>query len=173
MCQFVENPERSVLCIGHISRQRLGDATTSLVPLVKRYEERLRLLYRSLAAEGYDTYIFTSWDRFDILAAMDLLKNKPGMIADYGLEYVYSMGIFEASRPFAPTPPPYMDYLDEVIVPQEDDDSLTTEELFNTILSEVSVVLYDNADHDSFVRAILDKAVSLGKRIIDINSCAD
>jgi hypothetical protein len=144
----------------------------ALARRVSFYEQRLRLLYRTLAAKGYDTYIFTSWDRFDILAAMDLFKNKPGMIADYGLEYVYSMGIFEASRPFAPTPPPYMDYLDEVIVPQEDDDSLTTEELFNTILSEVSVVLYDNADHDPFVRAIIDKAVSLGKRMIDIDSYA-
>ncbi len=91
------------------------------------------------------------------------------MITDYGLDFVYSMGIFEANRPCTPSFLP-SDFLDEVLMPREDDCFLTTEEVFDTVLSEVSAVLFDNADRDPFVRSILDKAVSLGKRMIDIDS---
>ena len=169
MSTYVENPEKSVLCIGHLSKERTSDSTTSFEKLVKWYKERLRFLFRSLSVEGYDTYIVTSWDRFTGLATFNLKKNKPEMIADYGLAFVYIMGIFEHSRPYS-TMLSRSKYIDEVLVPQEDDKFLTMDDVFDAILDDVTVVLFDNDDHDPFVQSILDKAVSMGKRMIDINS---
>ena len=167
--RYTEDPQKSVLCIGHLRPERANESAAPFGRPSRWYRERLRYLFRSLSAEGYNTYIVTSWDRFTALAMLSLRENKPAMITDYGLDFVYSMGIFEANRPCTPSFLP-SDFLDEVLMPREDDCFLTTEEVFDTVLSEVSAVLFDNADRDPFVRSILDKAVSLGKRMIDIDS---
>jgi hypothetical protein len=168
MCRFVENPRRSVLCVGHIGEERYGSMASAGTPL-KRYRERLRSLYHTLAAEGHDTYLFTTWGRFEALSAGTLQITKPELIKAYGLKYVFSMGVFDTRRPLTGLSPA-ADYLDEVLLPLEDDNDLTTEELFATVLSEVSAVIYDNNDHDPFVHATVVKAFALGKRMVDVNS---
>lgn len=161
MNRFVENPPKSVLCVGHISPKRHV--------WEEMYNERLLTIYRHLSSQGFNTYLITEWNKFTALAMQCLKRNKPDLIRDYGLEFVYSMGIFDVDRSAMPEPS-YHDVLDEVLVPQEDDDSLTSDEVLDTVLSEVSVVLFDNQDDDSFISSILYKARALGKRMIDVNS---
>jgi hypothetical protein len=79
------------------------------------------------------------------------------------------MGVFDTRRHLAGLPPA-ADYLDEVLLPQEDDKDLTIDELFDTVLSEVSAVIYDNNDHNPLVHSIVVKAFALGKRMVDVNS---
>jgi hypothetical protein len=137
--------------------------------LSKQYGDRLKSLYHTLAAERYYTYVFTAWSEFEVISAGTLQSIKSELRDNYGLELVYSMGIFELNRPFLEKPH-YHNFFDEVLIPQDDDESLTTEEVFDAVLTSVSVVLFDNSDHDPFIQTILDKAKSCGKRMIDVNA---
>ncbi len=171
MLQFVEDPQRSVLCVGYIGQKRIR-WFYSLRPLKKLmdfYRKRLGELYRNLSSEGYDTYVHMTWSRFDIIASEIRDENEQEMIAEYGLRFIYPMAVFLLCRPPIDNPS-YFVYFDGVVVPQEDDPFLTTDEVVDAVLSQVSVVLYDNKDNHPFVQSVLDKAVSLGKRMIDINS---
>lgn len=142
---------------------------TSDASAIEKYQEQLRLLYRSLAVEGYTTFIHTAWDVFETISAGMLQITKPGIIEDYGCSLIYSMAIFETSRTFL-RKPPYNNYFDEVLTPQEDEAGIKTDTIFTDILSNVSVVMFDNEEHDSFVQDILEQALLRGKRMININS---
>lgn len=163
MVNFVENPAKSVLCVGHISQSRYEDVTS-----MARYRTSLRSLYRTLSSEGIDTYLHIRWDLFDTVSASLLQTLKTELIADFRLPYVYLMGIFGNNAPFVETPP-YMAYFDESIFPQSDDVQLTEDGLIHDVLKNVHTVLFDSADGDPFVEAILDRASRQNKRLLDVN----
>lgn len=167
MSKYVINPGRSVLCIGHICEERYKRMISNGV-LLELYKERLRYLYRSLSVERYDTYIHTAWSRFEIISAGMLQIAKPEILNDFSHKYLYSMAILEQSRPFWETTP-HFNYFDDVLIPQDDTSDLTADDVFNDILSNVSVVLYDNDDHDPFVQFVLNKAHQSNMRMLDIN----
>lgn len=87
---------------------------------------------------------------------------------DFGNRFVYSMAVFEESRTFIANPPHY-NYFDGILLPQQDDPDVTPEDVLDDVLSNVSVVLFDNDERDPFVQAVLEKALHLGKRMININ----
>lgn len=163
MMHLVENPAKSVLCVGHISRSRYEDAAA-----MAHYRTRLRTLYRSLSSEGIDTYLHVRWDLFDTVSASLLWTVKAELIADYRLPYVFLMGVFGNDAPLVETPP-YTEYFDEVMFPQNDDARLTEDGLLHNVLNNVHTVLFDNADDDPFVRAILGRASRQNKRLLDVN----
>ena len=163
MMHLVENPAKSVLCVGHISRNRYEDAA-----LQKYYHTRLRTLYRSLSSEGIDTYLHVRWDLFDTVSASLLRTVKAELIADYRLPYIFLMGVFDNGAPLVETPP-YMEYFDEVMFPQNDDARLTEDGLLHDVLRNVHTVLFDHADDDPFVEAILGRASRRRKRLLDVN----
>ncbi|WP_141417681.1 hypothetical protein [Alistipes onderdonkii] len=166
MLRLIEDPDKSALCIGHISQGRY-EAMKSAPDVWHRYRCRFGSLFRDLAAEGIDTYLYSSWDFFDIVSADVLQKIKSDLIANFGCRYVYSMGVFETSRPILQTPL-CTDYFDEIIVPQQDDSRLTRNILFRDLLSNVSTVVYDNAEHDPFVQSVLDHARQRNKRLLEV-----
>lgn len=71
MVNFVENPAKSVLCVGHISQSRYEDVTS-----MARYRTNLRSLYRTLSSEGIDTYLHVRWSLFDTVSASLLQRSK-------------------------------------------------------------------------------------------------
>lgn len=170
MRKFVERPDKSVLCVGHISEERHKYMISFKTPL-ETYQDKLRLLYRSLSAEGYNTYIHTAWGIFEVISAGMLQIAKPGIIQDLGSDMVYSLAVFETGRTFLNTPP-YANYFDGILTPQQDEACITTDDIFNDVLSNVSVVLYDNDECDPFIQAVLEKALYLGKRLVNINAAA-
>lgn len=163
MMHLVESPAKSVLCVGHISRSRYEDTA-----IQEHYRTHLRTLYRTLSSEGIDTYLHIRWDLFDTVSASLLQTLKTELIADFRLPYVYLMGIFGDNAPFVETPP-YMAYFDEAMFPQSDDAQLTENGLIHDVLKNVHTVLFDNADGDLFVEAILDRASRQNKRLLDVN----
>ena len=166
MLRLVEDPDKSALCIGHISRGEY-EAMKSAPDVWYRYRCRFGSFFRDLAAEGIDTYLYPSWDFFDIVSADVLQKIKSDLITNFGCRYVYSMGVFETSRPILQTPL-CTDYFDEIIVPQQDDSRLTRNIVFRDLLSNVSTVVYDNAEGDPFVQSVLDHARQRNKRLLEV-----
>lgn len=163
MLRLVENPGKSVLCVGSIARSRYEDAA-----FLERYRTRLHSHYRTLSFEGFDTYLHVRWDLFDAVSASLLQSVKAELIADYRLPYIYLMGIFSNDAPFVETPP-YMEYFDEAMFPQNDDARLTEDGLLHDVLRNVHTVLFDHADGDPFVDAILGRASRQNKRLLDAN----
>ncbi len=172
MSTFVIDPRKTVLCIGHLTPERTHDSMTAFEELPGRYEERLHTIFTTLSTQGYNTYLATSWDRFTGLVLFNLHRCRAELIRKHRLEFIFSMGIIEVNRPEA-TSLSHVGFFDEVIVPQLDDPDMTSDELFDAVLAEVSAVLYGNTEDDPFVRSIIDKAVALGKRMIDINANGD
>ena len=168
MQKFVEHLDRSVLCVGYISEERYQCMTTDTM-FLELYKNRMQSIYHNLAADGYNTFIFTAWNIFEMIAAGMLQIAKPEICQQYGRDMVYSMAIFETSREFRESPP-YHNYFDEVLLPQQDNDYITTAELFSDILSNVSVVLFDNKDGDPFIESILHTARKENKKMLDISS---
>ena len=163
MVNFVENPAKSVLCVGHISQSRYEDVTS-----MARYRTNLRSLYRTLSSEGIDTYLHVRWSLCDTVSASLLQAFKTELIADFRLPYIYLMGIFSNNAPFVETPP-YTEYFDEAMFPQSDDDQLTENRLLCNVLKSVHTVLFDHTGVDPFVEAILNRASRQNKRLLDLN----
>lgn len=167
MSRFVDNPKRTVLCVGYIGDDRYERMKRQGISF-EQYKERLRFLYRILAIEGYATYIYTTWGNFELMAASMLQLSASDILKDIGHQQIYSLAVFDDNRSILETPP-HFNYFNEVIVPQDDDGCLTADDVFDDILSNVSVVLYDNDDRDPVVQSILGKAFVLNKRMININ----
>lgn len=166
MLHLVEDSNKSVLCVGYISRDKY-DAMKSSPDRWHAYRQRLRSLFRDLTREGFNTYLYPSWGLFDLVSAGVLRDTKAELLRDFDGRYVYSMGVFECSRPMLTTPP-CPDYLDDILLPQCDDVRLTRNIVFRDLLSNVSTVMYDNAEGDPFIQSVLDHARQRGKRLLDI-----
>lgn len=162
MLNLVEEPGKSVLCVGHIGRDRYEDAAW-----LASYRIRLYAHYRRLSSEGFHTYLFLNRDLFDLVSSGALHRIKAELVCDYRLPFVFLMGVFGRDSIICEAPPRDW-HFDESLYPQEDDAHLAASALLDDVLENVSAILFDDTDGDPHVRRIVARARRCGKRLLEV-----
>lgn len=155
---------KTALCVGKIAEMR----RLRFVKDIVKQEEFLSNVHRYLAyliAEGYDTFLFTSWGYFDYLLCKCLQSMNEELPEKQRL---FIMAVFKDDE--YDTDLPDTDGFFEFIINQKEEGiSLSDEDRISRLLGNAGAVLYDSEDMDSYVEGFVQLAQKKNIRLINLS----
>lgn len=157
------NPDKTVLCIGNITENRVKKFKASETAKQKYILEAKQKILKTMAC-GIDSFLFVEWEEFDLLM-VNILKEIDNC---FGGAYKNLFPLAVVKKILDNGLPHPEDYFQVLIDREEEMIDYTDEEAADELLENVSCILCDKREPDDRIWMYVKKARDAGKKIIFI-----